>query len=91
MSANVVVAEDMAFLPTVNLLYLIYLLLKDLSAVYFQMKERELDYKKSVDQLLKDKEDANRQLKMMQEGEEFGSMIPTHLRNFPGCCVEEFA
>ncbi|GFG39590.1 hypothetical protein Cfor_01020 [Coptotermes formosanus] len=31
------------------------------------MKERELDYKKSVDQLLKDKEDANRQLKMMQE------------------------
>ncbi|PNF18939.1 Rho-associated protein kinase 2 [Cryptotermes secundus] len=31
------------------------------------MKERELDYKKSVDQLLKDKDDANRQLKMMQE------------------------
>jgi Rho-associated protein kinase 2 len=31
------------------------------------MKERELDYKKSMDQLLKDKDDANRQLKMMQE------------------------
>lgn len=31
------------------------------------MKERELDYKKCMDQLLKDKEDANRQLKMMQE------------------------
>jgi hypothetical protein len=36
------------------------------------MKERELDYKKSMDQLLKDKDDANRQLKMMQEGKKFG-------------------
>jgi hypothetical protein len=41
------------------------------------MKERELDYKKSMDQLLKDKDDANRQLKMMQEGEEIGSIYPT--------------
>lgn len=48
---------------------------------YFQIKERELDYKKSMDQLLKDKDDANRQLKMMQEGEEFGSVYPTHLHN----------
>lgn len=45
--------------------------------VYFQMKERELDYKKSMDQLLKDKDDANRQLKMMQEGEEFDSVYPS--------------
>lgn len=44
--------------------------------VYFQLKERELDYKKSMDQLLKDKDDANRQLKMMQEGEEFDSVYP---------------
>jgi hypothetical protein len=49
--------------------------LKELSVVYFQMKERELDYKKSMDQLLKDKDDANRQLKMMQEGEEFDSVF----------------
>jgi hypothetical protein len=41
------------------------------------MKERELDYKKSMDQLLKDKDDANRQLKMMQEGEEIGSIYST--------------
>lgn len=47
--------------------------------VYFQMKERELDYKKSMDQLLKDKDDANRQLKMMQEGEEFDSVYPSDL------------
>ncbi|XP_069698446.1 rho-associated protein kinase 2 isoform X2 [Periplaneta americana] len=31
------------------------------------LKERELDYKKSMDQLLKDKDEVNRQLKMMQE------------------------
>lgn len=48
--------------------------------VYFQMKERELDYKKSMDQLLKDKDDANRQLKMMQEGEEFDSVYPSGLQ-----------
>jgi hypothetical protein len=42
------------------------------------MKERELDYKKSMDQLLKDKDDSNRQLKMMQEGKEFGIIHPTH-------------
>jgi hypothetical protein len=42
------------------------------------MKERELDYKKSVDQLLKDKDDANRQLKMMQEGKKFGIIHPSH-------------
>lgn len=47
--------------------------------VYLQMKERELDYKKSMDQLLKDKDDANRQLKMMQEGEEFDSVYPSDL------------
>lgn len=47
--------------------------------VYFQMKERELDYKKSMDQLLKDKDDANRQLKMMQEGEEFDGVYPYDL------------
>lgn len=47
--------------------------------VYFQMKERELDYKKSMDQLLKDKDDANRQLKMMQEGEEFDSVYSSDL------------
>lgn len=42
------------------------------------MKERELDYKKSVDQLLKDKDDANRQLKMMQEGKKFGIIHPSY-------------
>jgi hypothetical protein len=42
------------------------------------MKERELDYKKSMDQLLKDKDDANRQLKMMQEGKKFGIIIPIY-------------
>jgi hypothetical protein len=42
------------------------------------MKERELDYKKSMEQLLKDKDDTNRQLKMMQEGEKIGSIYPTH-------------
>jgi hypothetical protein len=42
------------------------------------MKERELDYKKSMEQLLKDKDDANRQLKMMQEGEKIGRIYPTH-------------
>jgi hypothetical protein len=45
------------------------------------MKERELDYKKSMDQLLKDKDDANRQLKMMQEGEEFDSICPSDLHH----------
>jgi hypothetical protein len=42
------------------------------------MKERELDYKKTMDQLLKDKDDANRQLKMLQEGEEYGNIHSTH-------------
>lgn len=42
------------------------------------MKERELDYKKSMDQLLKDKDDANRQLKMMQEGKKFGIIHPSY-------------
>lgn len=41
------------------------------------MKERELDYKKSMDQLLKDKDDANRQLKMMQEGKKFDIIHPS--------------
>lgn len=59
--------------------------------VYFQMKERELDYKKSMDQLLKDKDDANRQLKMMQEGEEFDSVCPSDLRHhLLGCHVKEY-
>ena len=53
--------------------------LQELSVVYFQMKERELDYKKSIDQLLKNKDDANRQLKMMQEGEEFDGVYPSDL------------
>jgi hypothetical protein len=47
---------------------------------YMQMKERELDYKKSMDQLLKDKDDANRQLKMMQEGKAYGIILPI-------CCI----
>lgn len=44
---------------------------------YLQMKERELDYKKSMEQLLKDKDDANRQLKMMQEGERISNIYHT--------------
>ena len=32
-----------------------------------QLKEREMDYKKSMEQILKDKDDVNRQLKLMQE------------------------
>jgi hypothetical protein len=88
-SANVAVVEDAMFLQTLNLLYLIYMLLKELPVVYFQMKERELDYKKCMDQLLKDKEDANRQLKMMQEGEEFGSVYRTHWHHLLGHCVKE--
>jgi len=55
--------------------------LEELCVIYFQMKERELDYKKSVDQLLKDKDDANRQLKMMQEGEEYDSVYPSGLHH----------
>jgi hypothetical protein len=55
--------------------------LKELSVGCFQIKERELDYKKSMDQLLKDKDDANRQLKMMQEGEEFDSIYPADLHH----------
>lgn len=34
------------------------------------MKERELDYKKTVDQLVKDKDDLSQQMKLMQEGNE---------------------
>lgn len=34
----------------------------------FQSKERENEYKKTVEQLVKEKDELNHQLKMMQDG-----------------------
>lgn len=39
-----------------------------IEAYIFQMKEREQEYKKSIEQLAKDKEEMSHQMKLMQEG-----------------------
>lgn len=36
--------------------------------MFLQMKERELEYKKTIEQIMKDKEDLSHQMKLMQEG-----------------------
>jgi hypothetical protein len=39
------------------------------------MKERELDLKKNSEQLMKDKDDLNHQMMLMQEGKDIGIVI----------------